>query len=101
HVTRWACACGMAVVFLGAVGCGGSGAAVEGTVTFDNTPVDGGRISLFSQQGVTKGDVGTSEIINGKYSISKGPPPGTYRVEIVWHKKTGKQVVGSDPPNKE
>ena len=35
------------------------------------------------------------------YYLRFGPPPGKYRVEIVWYKKTGKQVVGSDPPNKE
>src|SRR5258708_1368330 len=101
RVTRGVCGFLLAVLVFAAAGCGGGHAAMEGTVTLDDTPVDGGVISLFPDKGTAKGDVGHAEIVNGKSSLSKGPPPGKYRVEIVWYKKTGKQVVGSDPPNKE
>ena len=59
--------------------------------------------SFFTDAGTSKGDQGRADIVDGKYSIGSGsgPPPGKYRVEIIWYKKTGKQVVGSDPPNKE
>src|SRR5207244_11412955 len=97
-------ACGLGLLFLVFVAAGcSSRAAVEGTITLDNEPVDGGVISFFPDGGASKGDQGRADIVDGKYSIGSGsgPPPGKYRVEIIWYKKTGKQVVGSDPPNKE
>src|SRR5262245_24500941 len=94
-------ACMLFVALAATAGCGGGRASVDGTVTLDNVPVDGGMIYFFPDVG--KADNGHAEIKDGKYSLAsgQGPPPGNYRVEIVWHKKTGKQVVGSDPPNKE
>jgi hypothetical protein len=93
----------LAVVLLGVSGCGGNRAAVEGTVTFDKEPVDGGMILFFPEK-EAKTHKGRADIVNGSYRISSGdaPPPGKYRVEIVWYKKTGKQVVSKgDPPNME
>src|SRR6267378_1002899 len=93
---------GLALVLV--AGCGGSGSAVEGTVTLDKEPVDGGMILFFTEAGKGGKDAGRADIVGGNYSIGagKGPPPGKYRVEIVWHKKTGKQVVSKgDPPNME
>ncbi len=86
-----------------ATGCGDSGpprAGAEGTVTFDGAPIDGGRI-MFIAADKKGGANAHADIKDGKYAlpIGKGPSPGGHRVEIVWFKKTGKQIVGSDPPN--
>jgi len=72
---------------------------VQGTVTFDGTPVDGGRIMFIAAD--PKGVHAHADINQGKYSIdaAKGPSVGKHRVEILWYKLTGKKVVGSDPPN--
>ena len=81
-------------------GCGDgiSRATVQGAVTLDGTPIDGGRIMFIAPD---KTGNAAADIKDGKFSVpaAKGPSIGTHRVEIVWYKKTGKQVVGSDPPN--
>ncbi len=86
-------------------GCGSSNrAAVKGSVTFDGAPVDGGMILFFPAAGEYKADQGHAEIKDGTYELpsGKGPPPGNYRINITWEKKTGKQVVSKgDPPNME
>jgi len=83
--------CFTALITVVLSGCG-SGARVEGTVTFDGAPVDGGSIS-FVPEGSTEAP-GTGQITDGKYSIrtEKGLTPGKYKVEIYWNKKTGKEV---------
>jgi len=105
HHKLWlACVLWSATVFL-LIGCGSSNrASVKGSVTFDGAPVDGGMILFFPANEKNKADQGHAEIKNGAYEIpaGKGPPPGSYRVEITWEKKTGKQVVSKgDPPNME
>ena len=78
-----------------ASGCGNRG-AVQGTVTLDGRPVDGGRI-FFVPDGEPAGRPQVNATIaQGKYTLpaSKGPQYGHYRVEIVWHKKPGNQ----EPP---
>lgn len=80
------------------VGCGGSSLnSVSGNVSFDGELVNGGSI-VFLPQG-EGGAKGSAEIVAGKYAIpvEQGLPPGTYRVEIVWHKPTGKQIPSGDP----
>jgi len=81
-------------------GCGsGSRAPVEGTVSLDGAPVDGGFI-IFAPTDYREGQVKavTAEIKGGKYSLdaAHGPVPGTYRVQIVWEKKTGQQIKDPD-----
>jgi hypothetical protein len=81
-------------------GCGDSSrAGVQGTVTLDGAPVDGGRIMFIPTD--SKGHNAYADIKEGKYEVAadKGPSLGTHKVEILWYKKTGKKVVGSDPPN--
>ncbi len=91
----------LAVSLILTAGCGGgpTRASVEGTVTYEGAPVDGGEISFIALD--AKGFNADAEIKDGKYSIAaaKGPALGNQRVRILWAKKTGKQVVGSDPPN--
>jgi hypothetical protein len=81
-------------------GCGG--ARLEGKVTFNGEPVDGGTISLIPEGGGPGQRNVPGQINDGKYSLgaSRSIESGTYRVEIYWHKKTGKQIPSSDPPNK-
>jgi hypothetical protein len=99
-----ACFLGALTAFL-LIGCSSSNrAVVKGSVTLDGEPVDGGMILFFPANEQYKADQGRAEIKNGSYEIAagKGPPPGNYRVEITWQKKTGKQVVSKgDPPNME
>ncbi|MDB5391216.1 MAG: hypothetical protein JWM11_6862 [Planctomycetaceae bacterium] len=91
------------LVILCVIGCGKSGpqlAAISGSVTIDNVPVDHGTITFAPTQ-ETKGASSGGEIKDGKYSIpaDKGPTFGKYRVEIRWSKKTGKQIeMGSPAP---
>ncbi len=89
-------------------GCGGGGSrgTVDGSVMQDGQPVDGGTITFVPEEyqdkatGRERSNV-VADIKGGKYAVdsSKGPYPGKYRVEINWMKKTGKQVMSSDPPN--
>jgi hypothetical protein len=70
---------------------------VQGKVTFDGQPVDNGIIS-FIPEGGSGGKSGhpqvNADIVGGNYKLEsgKGPMPGKYRVEILWKKKTGRQV---------
>jgi hypothetical protein len=84
-------------------GCSGGRPAIEGTVTLNNEPVDGGTITLVpvgkDHQNRTPVSI---PIVGGKFALlaGKGPKVGEYRVEIVWKKKTGKKVpVPGDPGN--
>lgn len=69
--------------------------AVSGKVTVDGQPLDLGVIAFFPQGG---GDevprVSGAPIRDGAYSIEeeKGPNAATYRIEIHWNKRTGKQI---------
>jgi hypothetical protein len=80
----------ISMVFL--AGCGGS-SRIEGTVTFDGQPVDGGGI-VFIGSG-TQGEKASGRIEGGKYSLEAKLPSGSYKVEIRWLKPTGKSI-----PNK-
>jgi len=95
-------ACVLASSLLALAGCGGR-APVDGTVTLDGKPVDGGVVVF-----IPEGDSGGARpkaggpITEGKFHIpgGEGPAPGKYRVEIHWE-KNGKEVVPSpDPPSK-
>ena len=94
---------GLALILalLGLAGCSGQ-PSVQGTVTFDGTPVDDGAISFVPTGGGT-GGAGTvgAPIVDGKYTVAgKGVAPGSYRVEIIWRKKTGRKVpTPGDPGN--
>jgi hypothetical protein len=73
-------------------------ATVEGTVTLDDRPVDGGVITFAPTDG--KGKAVSADIVAGHYVLQSAQRPahGSYRVEIYWKKKTGRQVeVPGDP----
>jgi uncharacterized protein (DUF2141 family) len=87
------------VLFGAAAGCS-SGTSVDGTVNLDGSPVDGGTIIMFQSADNQRKNVVSGPITGGKYSLkSRELVPGTYQVEIVWNKKTGKKIMSSDPPN--
>lgn len=81
------------VLFL--TGCGGGG-RIEGTVTLDGQPVDGGTITFVSPD--RNGGGAGGPIQGGKYAIETKLPPGTYKVEINWLKSTGKQLPNKNDP---
>jgi hypothetical protein len=94
HSSRLICTTfAFAVVFL--AGCSGS-SRLEGTVTLDGQPVDGGTISFINSSG-QNGNAG-GQIQGGKYSIESKVPPGTYKVEINWLKSTGKSIPNKSDP---
>lgn len=75
------------------LGCGGTQRQnIEGTVTFDGEPVEAGSIKLIPIK-ETKGPSGGALIENGRFSIPKGKGvfAGTFRVEILATKETGRQ----------
>jgi hypothetical protein len=80
-------------------GCGSP--RVEGKVTFDGQPVDGGTITFFPDASGAGHPNVPGQIVDGKYVLdSPTLESGKYRVEIYWFKKTGRQIPSGDPPNK-
>ena len=79
-------------------GCGPGYPRIEGNITLDGVPVDGGSISFI--QGTGPGsDKGNAPILGGKYVIegerAKNLTPGSYTVQIFWLQRTAK--AGPDP----
>ncbi len=83
-------------------GCSGSNYSgdkrypLEGEVSFNGQPVDLGSISFIPESG--KGRPSGGVIADGKYAVpeDKGANAGTYRVEIRWLKRTGRQLRDAD-----
>jgi hypothetical protein len=79
-------------------GCGdASSTALHGTVTFDGAPVTNGSIVFLPATG--EGPKAAAAIEEGKYTIPAdvGLKPGGYRVEVSWHRPTGRKVPSADP----
>ena len=82
-------------------GCGSGASArspVHGSVSYDGEPVDFGGIAFLPEdeaEGEHRPRV-TGDFHDGHYDLDarRGPLPGKYRVQIYWHKKTGKKVPG-------
>src|SRR4051794_33784616 len=70
----------LALAALVAAGCGDGGAAVEGTVTFDGRPIDGGYVTLLPADG--KGTAASGPIVHGRYRVT-GVVPGPKVVQVV------------------
>jgi hypothetical protein len=95
QLTSVFCRLGLCAVL---AGCGGSKYSgdkrypLTGEVTFEGQPVDVGSISFIPESG--KGRPSGGVITDGKYDVpeEKGATAGTYRVEIRWLKRTGKQL---------
>jgi hypothetical protein len=61
-------------------GCGGSGATVSGTATYDKQPIEKGAIAFRPVDG--KGQGAGGDIVNGQFTV-KNVPFGKNRVEIA------------------
>jgi hypothetical protein len=81
-------------------GCFASTPIVEGTVTLDGTPIDGGGILLHPVNSSTGANVGR-DITAGKFRFagSSSPAVGKHRVVIHWVRKTGRMVPVPTNPN--
>lgn len=91
----------LGLLALAVVGCGASNTeavSIQGKVTFDAVPIDSGSISFLPDDGSKRVKVATA-IENGHYAVTagKGASVGSYRVEINWAKKTGRQIPSADP----
>ncbi len=93
----------LAPIFLALLGAGtgcGPKVRVEGNVTLDGAPVDGGTISFFQGTGAGS-DKGNSAIVGGKYQITgeraQHLTPGSYTVQIHWIQRLAK--AGANPAN--
>jgi hypothetical protein len=81
----------IAVLLSTVVGCGrGSSASINGRVTVDGVPVDGGSILLVPL--AANGGVTGGQIIDGRYAVSKGLAPGKFRVELRQPRLSGRMV---------
>ncbi len=91
---RFACL----ILVLGTVVIGGCGDArrqgVEGMVTFDGQPIVKGYIQ-FIPEGDTRGPTAGANIKDGRFAIdpSKGTFVGTFRVEVLATRETGKSIA--------
>ena len=84
----------LAIAALALAGCGAGHPRVQGEVRYGGEPVDQGGIAFLPEGG--EGDAqtrATGVIQEGRYDLAKGPPAGAYRVQIYWHKKTGRQIA--------
>ena len=79
-------------------GCGGTDApSLKGKVTLDGVPVASGNIVFLPEQ--SEGRKAAAAIEDGNYLVpaEEGLLPGKYRVEVSWHKPTGKKIPSADP----
>jgi hypothetical protein len=79
-------------------GCGGAtSTALHGAVTLDGAPVTNGSIVFLPV--AADGPKAAAAIEDGKYTIpaEEGLEPGVYRVEVSWHKPTGRKIPSADP----
>ena len=81
-----------------AAGCGGDSAGIEvqGTVSVNGQPVDDGAITFVPVDGA--GKKGGATITDGEYTVAPdvGLTAGSYKVEIIWRKKTGRKYKSDD-----
>ena len=83
-------------------GCGEArcgGVAVCGDVTWQGKPLLSGYITL---RPVAGGASTGGPIEGGEFQVAaqRGPTPGSYRVEIVAHELTGRQIEDTDFPGR-
>jgi hypothetical protein len=83
----------IAVVLIGLAGCGGSGASVSGTVTYNGKPVESGHINFYPVDG--QGSPVGGPIEGGKYTV-KNVPPGKHRVNVTSQPKGAVSADSTD-----
>lgn len=72
--------------------------ALEGTVTFDDRPLESGYIQFHPLEG-TAGPAAGSEVVQGRFMVPRfqGPFPGQFRIEITASRKTERRVKSDNP----
>ena len=70
---------------------------MHGKVTLDGEAVTMGSIVFLPTS--SDGPKAAAAIENGAYALSPSDKlrPGSYRVEISWHKPTGRKIASADP----
>lgn len=70
---------------------------IRGAITLDGAPLASGKVRFF---GLTGGISTEGEVQNGRYEIppGRGPSAGTFRVEVLAERKTGRRVPDMDAP---
>jgi hypothetical protein len=86
--------CRLIVAALAALALSGCGPSrIQGTVRYGGEPVDQGGIAFVREGGESGAENrATGAIQEGRYNLEKVPAPGAYRVQIYWHKKTGRKI---------
>ncbi len=98
---------GAFVALAALVGCGGGGnadlATVSGTVTLDNAPLDGAKVTFHSTVEVSgaRATYAAYTDSSGKYLIAQagkepGIPPGMYKVTVTKAEAKGKAALPAD-----
>jgi hypothetical protein len=92
---------GLLALFAAVVGCSGKYTGTKryplsGKVAYGGQPVDQGTISFLPAGEGQR--VSGGPITDGAYAVPEelGANAGTYRVEVRWHKKTGKMYKDRD-----
>lgn len=85
---------------LSVTGCGEGGparAGIQGTVTWQGSPIENGKISFIPQNG---GPEAVATIVGGKYQLSEseGPVLGANRIAIMGLRNLGSQEAGPPHP---
>jgi hypothetical protein len=78
-----------------ASGCGGGLVAVSGTVTLDGRPADDGSVSFQPADG--QGPSAGGSVREGRFEVSPGLTPGTYKVAVRAGLKTGRKIPAGPP----
>ena len=88
-------------------GCGGGNAklGLQGTVTYENRPIEKGRIDFLPVDGTTGPSTG-APIQQGAYAVAANQgvlASGTYQVRVTAYRKTGRKEPnridrGGPPP---
>lgn len=95
----------IALIALTVGGCGGDGKlGLQGTVTYQDVPIEKGRIDFLPTDGTTGPSVG-SPIVKGTYTVAANQgvlATGTYQVCVTSYQKTGRteanQIDRGGPP---
>ena len=79
-------------------GCGSGSSSVEGSVSFDGSPIDSGAVVFVPTESSDKAVKIGARIQDGKYTLdsTQGLAPGKYHVILNWNKKTGRKIQNGD-----
>lgn len=76
-------------------GCGSDLVAVSGTVTLDGKPADDGSVSFQPADG--QGPSAGGSVKEGRFELTPGLKPGSYKVSVRAGLKTGRKIPAGPP----